>query len=149
MEMERLMREAGYTGNDPVAGMKHVWEKMPTDEVAETIEAVAKRQGLPTPWQQLKGKSKLGGPEPHDGPDAWYDRERPMDEGVLDNPLTGRGFAKKADGRIPNETAIEGAYDLENGSMEGYGMRGPHPAGPPLRRNGREARNSLMRRARS
>jgi hypothetical protein len=97
MELERLMRETGYTGNDPAAGMKHVWEKMPTDEVAETIEAVAKRQGLPTPWSATTGgaKMKLGGPmeaqegsDTDDGQDIEMPRRRAPSR-VRSSPLAG------------------------------------------------------------
>lgn len=63
-EMERLMKETGYQGSDPAEGMKHVWSKMPTDGVAELIEMLAQKHGLPTPWDGKEGgMMKLGGPD--------------------------------------------------------------------------------------
>jgi hypothetical protein len=50
MEMERLMRETGYTGKDPAEGMAHVWKAMPTDSVAELIDMLSGKHGIPPPW---------------------------------------------------------------------------------------------------
>jgi hypothetical protein len=63
MELEQLMRDTGYTGNDPEEGMAHVWKAMPTDAVGELIDQVAQRNGLKPPFPQQGGQMKLGGPE--------------------------------------------------------------------------------------
>jgi hypothetical protein len=50
MELEQLMRDTGYTGNDISEGMAHVWKAMPTDAVGELIDHVSGRLGIPAPW---------------------------------------------------------------------------------------------------
>lgn len=49
-EMEELMRKHGYEGSDAGEGMKHVWDKEPSDSNAELIEHLSKKHGTPAPW---------------------------------------------------------------------------------------------------
>src|SRR5262245_43804376 len=69
-QMEMLMRETGYTGNDPAEGMAHVWQAMPTDSVGELIDMLSDKYGYPKPFKGggepgsagMSRKMKLGGP---------------------------------------------------------------------------------------
>jgi hypothetical protein len=51
-ELQAKMIEHGYEGGDPVEGMKHVWEKEPTDSNAELIDHVSKKHGWSAPWDK-------------------------------------------------------------------------------------------------
>jgi hypothetical protein len=146
-ELISRLNELGYKGehDDLPTAMKFLWDKSPTDMDAELIDMLSSKYGVPPPWKSDgDGKMmKLGGPEPHDGPDAWYDREKPMDGNVLDNSLTGRGFAKKADGRLPYEASQEWGNELLGTTAPEFNYQRTHPA-----RDLPNGRNTIMMRRR-
>jgi hypothetical protein len=61
--MEQWAAETGYQGGDPAEAMAHVWAKMPTDHVAEVIDRLSAKHGIPPPFgNQGGGMMKAGGP---------------------------------------------------------------------------------------
>ncbi len=132
-EMERLMRETGYKGSDPAEGMAHVWKVMPTDDVAELIDMLSAKHGLPTPFP--KGKegdkpSKLGGPQQEAREFVPERQEREMSY-----PLSNNDYG---DGQLISAPA----NDFEEESMG----RASVPARGRPERDPLPPRNALMRR---
>jgi hypothetical protein len=56
-QIETLRREGGYKGENSEAGMRHVWEVMPTDAVGEPI---APSPPLCQTWSQIVGTGSWG-----------------------------------------------------------------------------------------
>ena len=66
--LEQWAQEVGVPpGTAPEEAMQMIWAKMPTDHVAEVIDALSQKHGIIPPWAGqpgTEGKMRLGGPPP-------------------------------------------------------------------------------------